>query len=397
MAGVKLTGRFRKLRTDLSRRVLGPLRYRTEIAIASLGKTASRSGPIRVGLVSDGAEITSEEQFNPLAAFRSDLRRKLGVISLKCSLDDVLRSPQAHLAPFNIVLLKLSFRKNRSEALRTVEIIRTATRSPLIYFDGDDDLCIQWPELLSCVDLYIKKHVFRDRSQYCRPMVGKSNLTDYVHETFGVSFSHDPIAAHTDLVPTVQIPKIKAGYNLALDRKILDLYQATKPRSIFGTRRDVDIIFRGNVPNDWMGKLREPLRSALELMRNSHRVVTPDKRVTAQDYYQELTSSKICISPFGYGEICWRDFEAVLCGALLVKPDMSHVETNPDIYRPFETYVPVKWNFSDLEERCNYYLKHEDERLKITKAAFDALDGFYKNGGFVHSFAHILEQVSPSS
>ena len=58
--------------------------------------------------------------------------------------------------------------------------------------------------------------------------------------------------------------------------------------------------------------------------------------------------------------------------------------------------MPVKWNFSDLEERCNYYLKHEDERLKITEAAFDALDRFYKNGGFVHSFAHILEQVSPS-
>ena len=211
------------------------------------------------------------------------------------------------------------------------------------------------------------------------------------------SFSHDPIAAHTDPVPAGQIPKIMAGYNLALDRKILDLYQATEPRFIFGTRRDVDIIFRGNVPNDWMGKLREPLGLALELMRNSHRVVTPDRRVAAQNYYQELTSSKICISPFGYGEICWRDFEAVLCGALLVKPDMSHVETNPDIYRPFETYVPVKWNFSDLEERCNYYLKHEDERLKITEAAFDALDRFYKNGGFVNSFAHILEQVSPPS
>ena len=326
---MKWQRRFRKLRADLSRRVLAPLRYGTENVIASLGNAASASGPIRLGLVSDGAEITSEEQFNPFAAFRSELRRKLGVISLKCSVDDVLRSPEAYLAPFDIVLLKLSFRKNRSEAQKTIELIRTATRAPLIYFDGDDDLCVQWPELLSCVDLYIKKHVFRDRSQYSRPMVGKSNLTNYVHQTFGVSFSHDPIAAHTDAVPTEQIPKIMAGYNLALDGKILDLYRATEPRSIFGSRRDVDIIFRGNVPNDWMGKLREPLRPALELMRKSNRVVTPDKRVATQDYYQELTSSKICISPFGYGEICWRDFEAVLCGALLVKPDMSSRRNQP--------------------------------------------------------------------
>ena len=42
-----------------------------------------------------------------------------------------------------------------------------------------------------------------------------------------------------------------------------------------------------------------------------------------------MRHSRICISPFGYGEICWRDFEAILCGCLVVKPDMSHVETNP--------------------------------------------------------------------
>ena len=29
------------------------------------------------------------------------------------------------------------------------------------------------------------------------------------------------------------------------------------------------------------------------------------------------------LSPFGWGEICYRDFEAALNGMLLIKPDMN--------------------------------------------------------------------------
>jgi spore maturation protein CgeB len=103
-----------------------------------------------------------------------------------------------------------------------------------------------------------------------------------------------------------------------------------------------------------------------------------------------MIRSKICISPFGYGEICWRDFEAILCGCLLIKPDMSHVETNPDIFMAGQTYVPVKWDFSDLEEKCAYYLAHDDERERIAAGAFNVLDDFYKNGGFIKSLTALL-------
>jgi hypothetical protein len=387
---------LRKLRSHVSRQALEPLHYAFQTALARAAKTTSGSKPTRAALVSDGIEITSEEQFHPFAASRAELRRKLGVVSLKKPLNDVLRSPQC-LARFDLVILKLSFRENRTQALTIAKTMKAATSSPLIYFDGDDDLCVQWPELVPYLDLYVKKHAFRDRSQYSRPWVGKSNLTNYVHENFGVSFSDNPIAALTAAVPTEQINKITISSNLATDRKILDLYRQIERRKIFRNRRGIDIIFRGSVPNDWMGRLREPLKLELDRLRSSHRVVVPDKRVAPSDYYREIKSSKICISPFGYGEICWRDFEAVLCGALLIKPDMSHVETNPDIFRPFETYVPVRWDFSDLQERCEYYLAHEHERMMITEAAFNTLDQFYKNGGFVHAFEQILNQLAAQS
>ena len=123
-------------------------------------------------------------------------------------------------------------------------------------------------------------------------------------------------------------------------------------------------------------------------------MITPNKRVTLEEYYQEMTSSKICISPFGYGEICWRDFEAMLCGCLVIKPDMSHVETNPDIFKPFKTYVPVEWDFSDLEDKCIYYLTHEGERQRIVTDALKNLDEFYKNDGFIKYVFRMLCSLS---
>jgi len=132
----------------------------------------------------------------------------------------------------------------------------------------------------------------------------------------------------------------------------------------------------------------------LQRLKTSYQVVMPEARVTRDEYYQEMMRSKICISPFGYGEICWRDFEAGLCGCLLIKPDMSHVETNPDIFKPYKTYVPVKWDFSDLEEKCVYYLTHEGERKLIIAEASKVLDDFYRNDGFIKSVSKMLCRLS---
>ena len=78
-----------------------------------------------------------------------------------------------------------------------------------------------------------------------------------------------------------------------------------------------------------------------------------------------MRSAKICVSPFGYGEICYRDYEAALHGCLLFKPDMSHVRSEPDIFRPFDTYVPLKWDYSDLGEKVARYVADEAERGRI--------------------------------
>ena len=54
------------------------------------------------------------------------------------------------------------------------------------------------------------------------------------------------------------------------------------------------------------------------------------------------------LSPFGWGEICYRDFEASLGGNLLLKPSMDHIDTWPNIYRE-DCYLKLDWDFSNLD------------------------------------------------
>jgi hypothetical protein len=67
-----------------------------------------------------------------------------------------------------------------------------------------------------------------------------------------------------------------------------------------------------------------------------------------EEYLEELRAARVGVSPFGYGEVCFRDFEIILAGAALLKPDMSHLETWPPLYAAGETYAAHLWDVSDL-------------------------------------------------
>ena len=71
---------------------------------------------------------------------------------------------------------------------------------------------------------------------------------------------------------------------------------------------------------------------------------------TPQQFIDIMKKSKVGLSPFGMGELCYRDLELIQWGCLLIKPDMSKVITEPDFFKPMETYVPVKPDWSDLNE-----------------------------------------------
>lgn len=334
--------------------------------------TAGRSGDktIRVLLVSDQLVETSEQQFAPLLRNSRTLRDRFGVVVRTASVDQALGPVPLKLDQFHIVGLKLSFRTSPAEALAIVEKMRQGIEGAgtrFVYFDGDDDLNIQWPEVLRRVDLYVKKHVYSDPAAYTRTYIGKSNLTDHVARTHNVSFENDIIPASGSL-SLADTAKIHLGWNIGLDDKIVELLDTHQLDIV--KKKSIDVTCRAAVPASfWTYGLRTPAVDALERLSGRFRIKSPKTRVSQSEYHAELERSMICVSPFGFGEICWRDFEAVLFGCMIVKPDMGHVRTAPDIFERGVTYAAVKWDYSDLEEVCAYYLANEEIRLQVVQNA----------------------------
>lgn len=360
-----------------------PFRYR-------LGLIAARVGgkrPVRLLLVSDGAVYTSEQQFAPLLRFAAPLRRKLGLVTRQIAITQGERRSPASLRQFDVIGLKFSFQADKAASLALARRILAAiegTASRLVYFDGDDDLNVLWPELLEICHGYVKKHAYRDRAEYGVARIGKSNLTDHVARTAGRSFADNPFPS-TAPVERARADRIRVGWNIGLDDKIAAL-SARMPAPV-DDARPVDVCSRAFTPPElWIHPLRDPVATTLEAMTGRMNVLVPRSRVGQEEYYQEMRSSTICVSPFGYGEICWRDFEAILCGCLLVKPDMGHVETAPDIFIPGVTYAPVRWDYGDLEEVCAHYLAHPEERRRIVARAHAAVMESHSFDWFIRRF-----------
>jgi len=349
---------------------------------------------IDVMLVSDELAYTSEQQFAPMMRHAAALRRRLGVAAMHLGLPSALKLTKADVASVDLLGLKLSFLTRPDEALRIAKHFRgliAGSKTKLVYFDGDDDLCIEWPEVLKQVDGYVKKHVFADFAAYGRRYSGKSNLTDYVMREHGRSFETNEIPS-SGPVPAPELAKLHLGWNIGLDDKIATLADTLPP--VDPLTKDVDVGSRAFVKEDvWIYPLRGPLVERIGAMEGRFRVLAPRERVSQEQYYAEMLRARICVSPFGYGELCWRDFEAVLCGCLLVKPDMGHLRTYPDIFVAGETYAPVKWDYADLAEVCARYLDDEPARRKITDRARAVLIEALGESAFVATFGALLGKL----
>jgi len=383
-----------RLRTEFRYRLQYPSEYRLGLMRAGLRRSLnSGAATLRFLIVSDGLAYASEQQFAPLWHHAGALRNRLGIVFHRMRLADAMRLGRSTLSRFHAVGLKFTFRTPDDEAFRIVSQFRdrTSPGAKLVYFDGDDDACVQWPEVLRAVDLYVKKGVFTADEDYFREFAGKTNLTDYVSRTRGVPAPTD--IPKSGVLRPADLSKLHLGWSTALDDKHAELFKEVKPPP--ASQKDVDVVCRAGLPNDWSAALRNTVSSKLGPLGDHRRLMVsvPSSRVPRRDYYDELLRGRICVSPFGYGEVCGRDIEAALCGCLLIKPDMGHLRSHPDIFVPGVTYVPVRWDYADLAETCEHYLDREDERARIAGNAYRALAESYGADAFVEMFAGVLDRL----
>ncbi|MCX7025040.1 MAG: glycosyltransferase [Spirochaetes bacterium] len=258
----------------------------------------------------------------------------------------------------------------------------------IAFFHDDAGGGIPRLEVLPFVDLFYSKALFRDRTLYGKTLYGKELYSDWYHRKYEVV---DPGARERQVESRPeQLAKLRLSWNIGIGD-----YPRGKLRQRAGVVASIALGFRAagpfysgkRLPPDPVarnpGTLPVHARIALagrpsiahqramilERIRGVPEFLTGT--VSQRRFNAEMTMSKIVLSPFGWGELCLRDFEAVISGALLLKPDMSHLETWPDIFIPGETYVPFDWDAAELVGRAEFYLANDGERKRIARAAWE--------------------------
>lgn len=81
------------------------------------------------------------------------------------------------------------------------------------------------------------------------------------------------------------------------------------------------------------------------------KVITTEKtgKLNRNEYLDVLYNSKFCVSPFGYGEVSIREIEAIVAGAVIIKPSIEKVMTKPWVYGEGMS-LTCKDDYSDLVE-----------------------------------------------
>jgi len=214
----------------------------------------------------------------------------------------------------------------------------------IVYFDDTADPREINSQLIGLVDNYYKKQLLRDRSAYARDVYGKRVFAEYYHERHGVSDSNPAIAP---ALAGKDIEKLRLSWNLGIGSYPKSRIRKAAALRLSAARMEQFLRYlyacpvTGRTDIDRMPKASARFGSSFDRETVAmHRTLfveetrkRPDLfltgRIPLKEYNRELKTAAATVSPFGWGEICFRDFEAIINRSVLLKPSMEHIETWP--------------------------------------------------------------------
>lgn len=265
-----------------------------------------------------------------------------------------------------------------SNKLKIFELLTNlkTKKNKLFYYDLGDSTYSWALEALPYVDKLLKPFIFKDKYKYCTPLNGFTIITDYYYRHRMIDaykpLPHKKLPSSPSYIKKKDIhllDKIQLGYNATFANMNLNsnLWKYT-----FGNRLARRLFFfynqilTSNKSFDYINPevprnkslscriLLEGYSNGIDFHRNQTAKILKKyistNKLDRKDYFEEMGNTKAVVSPFGWGEInVPRDYEIALSGAILIKPDISHINTWPNIFNE-ETVVQYKWDLSNLLE-----------------------------------------------
>jgi hypothetical protein len=266
-----------------------------------------------------------------------------------------------------------------------LEIARSKVNK-VIWFDISDSTGTTQFLVLPYVDSYLKCQILSDKNKYLKRRYANRVFTDYYHQEFEISDS-DSGEDHLGVIPLKSdLEKIKVGWNTGMANYSCYLsYWSIISHYLNGV--DLPLFY----PTHWVSpniqrSIDYSCRVGYSYNRNTVAYQRKEianllkgrvsvEKLKRKKYFTEMEDSKICVSPFGFGEITLRDFEIIISGSAIFKANCDHMETWPNLFVKEKTYLDYKWDLSDFDEKLDYYTEHSESTAEIAKNCQD----LYKN------------------
>ena len=300
-------------------------------------------------------------------------RRALAAAGISIRLFDAV-TPE--LADCDCLLVDRKFHEPlwpSQEAEILAEFARWSERTTTVFCDTSDSAGWLHSKLLPIVHVYAKGQLLRDRTAYLQSHYGYRAFADYYHRTLGIA---DAEPAWSQPVPEAGLlDKLRVSWNSGL----ADYSEFGPYRMALYNRLPLAPLLhaptRFTPPSDARQQpiscrfgvtySRASVAAQRRLIGERMAARMPTDKLSRRRYFAELRGSKIVVSPFGWGEITLKDFEVFLTGGLLFKPDMSGIETWPNLFVEGQTCAAHHWDLSDFEARLDAILADYPRWLQI--------------------------------
>lgn len=268
----------------------------------------------------------------------------------------------------------------------------------IIFFEDNASPESQMFKFLPYIDVLYKRSIYKNIDNYSENFVGNRLFTNYYKNRFNVK-DDTFIAPYYPLEEMELLEKIELGWNIGFGYYPLSDTKNKISKLGYKFFGKVGLLpkknhFKSNKPNpqanicqarfDYKGY--RPLigfqrKIYLEKLKDHSLFLTG--KIPLKDYNIELKNVQAVLSPFGWGEVCFRDFEAVFNGSVLIKPNMDHLVTYPDIFKPNITYISIDWDGVDLIDKTNSVLGDQKLLDSLSSNAWEELSIAYNNIDFI--------------
>ena len=257
--------------------------------------------------------------------------------------------------------------------------------SNLYWFDMRDSAGTTQFEVLPYVKKYIKKQLYKDKTLYSKKIEGGRFYSDYYIKNYNIRDTQD---YNSELINPIYLNKLILGWNLgvsfffdSIKFSKMEYYKEFLKKKFFynknysmilddfenwdddGKKFDFISLMNTNIYRNSVAYQRKNLQKILINYDNKNKII--NNRYSKRDYYKTLRNSKVSVGAYGWGEVCYREFEAIKCGVAFMTADMSNIETWPNIYHKNETYQPYDLDFKNFLDDLKNLINNVNLRKKF--------------------------------